>query len=389
MKKLIMIICLMIFLCACTRNVSEKESNTYIYASKEINFTLEIPHSWEEKVGIIENKSSVTFFWMNADNIYMPLFEILENKKIIRYSLDYLEDEDFVDQVLVVIESLKNEEVIINNEFHPLVYINTSTKQTNPSDNVKLRIVTIAVANEYDTYQYKKGAIDQSGNIVINPEYTHISEFKDEIATGFLDDYQYIFNAKGDITFATNQMVLLNAGEDKVVFAYKNSNEAYDFSNYGYMNTKGEVIIPAQFDIAYAFSEGVALVRDVDGEEHYIDGRGQKTELMEIETNNNFVDDKLETLKADYEDVKYIFEGFYAYREDGLWGIIDYKNEVISEPIYNSMSNMHEGIAQVTFNGLNAAINSDNNVIWYQIIPEKSEFEFDQFLYTEYPYFEE
>jgi hypothetical protein len=40
-------------------------------------------------------------------------------------------------------------------------------------------------------------------------------------------------------------------------------------NKYGYINNTGEIVIKPQFDLAYAFSEGLAVV-EVNGKEGFI-----------------------------------------------------------------------------------------------------------------------
>ena len=55
----------------------------------------------------------------------------------------------------------------------------------------------------------------------------------------------------------------------------------WDTGLYGYLNTKGEKVIPAQYAPAFHFSDGVARVKDTDGEFHFIDETGNVIREME------------------------------------------------------------------------------------------------------------
>ena len=73
---------------------------------------------------------------------------------------------------------------------------------------------------------------------------------------------------------------------------------------YGYADSRGRMIIPARFDMADAFSEGLALVRE-DGRFGYINTRGSFA------------------IPAQYRHAFPFRDGFAAVRNGGQWLLLD------------------------------------------------------------------
>jgi hypothetical protein len=73
---------------------------------------------------------------------------------------------------------------------------------------------------------------------------------------------------------------------------------------YGYADSTGVMIIPARFDLADAFSEGLALVGQ-NGRFGYIDSRGSFA------------------IPASYRHALPFRDGYAAVRNDGVWMFLD------------------------------------------------------------------
>lgn len=112
----------------------------------------------------------------------------------------------------------------------------------------------------------KYGVIDTLGNEVIPVEFERITEFSDGIAITYLDGTYYMIDKKGYIKYSSQNMII-NYSEGLAVI-YRKDKTA------GYINKDGILIIPYKFDVAYAFSEGIARVI-VNHKYGYIDQSGK------------------------------------------------------------------------------------------------------------------
>ena len=85
---------------------------------------------------------------------------------------------------------------------------------------------------------------------------------------------------------------------------------------WGYINKHGEVVIAPRFDMAWTFSEGLALV-GVEDRYGYIDAGG----TMVIE--------------ARFEDAWYFSDGLAPVQLDGEWGFIDRTGALAVDPQFD------------------------------------------------------
>ena len=108
----------------------------------------------------------------------------------------------------------------------------------------------------------------------------------------------------------------------------------------GYLNVNtGQIIIPAQYNRAWNFSEGIAAVLK-DGVVSFIKEDG---ELAFSNTFPIYYDD-------DYSEIAFQFhQGLCVMRTlDNKWGLINTRGEWVVEPVYNSIDAPHFGYRRVT-----------------------------------------
>ena len=100
---------------------------------------------------------------------------------------------------------------------------------------------------------------------------------------------------------------------------------------WGYIDTKGNLIILPIYDDAWPFSEGLAAV-NLNGKYGFIDKKG------------NLV------IQPTYDDARAFSEGLAAVRFGEKWGYIDTKGNLATQPIYDDVKPFSEGLAQVQLN---------------------------------------
>ena len=100
---------------------------------------------------------------------------------------------------------------------------------------------------------------------------------------------------------------------------------------YGYKHN-GRVVIPARYDIASPFNNGLAYV-SINGKWGFIDKKGTLV------------------IPAIYDSVWYFSEGRAPVKIDGKWGFIDKTGALIIPAKYTSVGFYCEGLASVEING--------------------------------------
>lgn len=99
----------------------------------------------------------------------------------------------------------------------------------------------------------------------------------------------------------------------------------------GFMNPKGEVVIPTTFQKVYPFSDGLAAVQ-VEDLWGFIDADGKMV------------------IEPQFVEVDFFSEGLAAVREKEFtdpWGYIDKQGKMIIKPKFDLAEQFHNGIARV------------------------------------------
>ncbi len=113
---------------------------------------------------------------------------------------------------------------------------------------------------------------------------------------------------------------------------------------YGYRDEHGYIVIPAKYDNAWNFSEGLAFV-EVNGKWGCID----KTDKMII--------------PAKYDNAIIFSEGLAAVKINGKWGFIDKTDKLIIPAKYDTAWYFTEGLATVKINGRSFYIDRNGNEV--------------------------
>ncbi|MBQ2952710.1 MAG: WG repeat-containing protein [Clostridia bacterium] len=101
---------------------------------------------------------------------------------------------------------------------------------------------------------------------------------------------------------------------------------------YGYVNTDGEIAIPAMFIDARSFSEGLACVC-VNGLYGFINTKGEIV------------------IECKWNSAESFSEGVAAVRSGDLWGFIDATGAVVIQPAYTKVGSCQNGCIEVGYGG--------------------------------------
>ncbi len=169
------------------------------------------------------------------------------------------------------------------------------------------------------------------------------NEFNNGFAIVYKGNTPYLLNKNNDLFDLSEYDYISDTfGEYMVVGNYKNKT-----LKYGYIDNSGNVAIKPQYDRAYPYSEGRAVV--VKDNKYII-----------IDKDNN----ELYTLPEGYSSYSSFKNGYLIIEKDCKYTFLNDKYE-ICPLLFDSVENFNEGYALV--------INNNNNVLSYNYINEKYE----------------
>lgn len=270
-----------------------------------------------------------------------------------------------------------------------LLFIGCTSKK---SDEVSLKFIPVKQGEYW-------GYIDQSGKMIISPQFEEAFTFNEGLALVRTTDDKYGFiNEKGEYKIPAvykdaagfseglanvvkeNQKVEYIGKDGKTVFTPEGEIEyAYPFKDgmalvkignkYGYINRTGKVVIPVQYEEANNFSEGLAMVlveENEKGKYGFIDKEGKivitpqfekayygfKEGMAPIKLGNKYgfinKEGKI-AITPTYDDVNLFTNGLAAARMGGdLWGFIDKEGKWKINPQFEAVTGFNNsGISGV------------------------------------------
>jgi len=204
-------------------------------------------------------------------------------------------------------------------------------------------LIKVGIATEnQDTYytEYLYGFIDETGKEIIKCKYNYLADFYEGYAVaGMYDEYYYLYYG-----------IIDDTGKEITEFIYSNigylSNglfSAYKDSRYGYIDKNGKVFIDFQYEFAYDFSEGKALVGNYDYNTYVYD-------YFFIDKNNKRLTSNVFSSAGNYFEgisIAYNYADSYNY-SDGYDYDYDYENYNYNYS-YNILKYNGEPLVEDTF----------------------------------------
>lgn len=262
----------------------------------------------------------------------------------------------------------------------------TYTKVVNQYDRVRDFHEGLCVVGLKDSnYDYKYGAIDTKGNVVIPVEYDDVHNCQEGVCVVEVGGWNAkcgIVDAKGNVVLApcyhnmkdfNNGLAVVKdpqtelygfvnkKGEVAIPLSYKYATSFSDdlalvrvkSGKYGYINNQEEIVIPTIYDDAYSFSEGLAIVEKAN-KEMVIDKKG---ELIYTLPKNQSFDDVYGYQNGLILVVK-DRDGNWWDNDDQKYGYLDTKGNVAIDFIYDDADDFLDGIAEVEKNDRTFWINT-------------------------------
>ncbi|MCC8122200.1 MAG: WG repeat-containing protein [Oscillospiraceae bacterium] len=177
----------------------------------------------------------------------------------------------------------------------------------------------------------KTGFYNTSGQLVIPHNFDFASNFTDGLSVAYANNAYQLINTTGGTVATLNYGAVYGISDGMI----RVRTGDMITGKHGYVNLAGKLVIPAQYDFAEDFSEGLAAVADPSGYKYgYIDKTGKLV-------------------------IPYQFEGAYAFESglakvrtgtstNALYGLIDQTGKLVVPMQYTSIGEFSDGYAYIT-----------------------------------------
>ena len=220
----------------------------------------------------------------------------------------------------------------------------------------------------------KYGVVSEKGAVILPLKYSEINSNKNGY-TVTLNEKMGLFNSEGkEIIPISYRWIYTDKIDDNIPIAAKLDGKE------GYINTKNEWVIPPTYRDAFAFRQGVAIVKkgrnymcinlkgeaviqDFDNyviepsDNTYIVGVRKECKYMVYDLNGNLLDT--------YDGFINNWSGnaIFGVKKGSKWGYIDGYGKVIVPFEYEEVNNFSEGLASVRKDGKWGYINPKNEIV--------------------------
>lgn len=152
------------------------------------------------------------------------------------------------------------------------------------------------------------GFIDERGQLVIEPEYNKVGNFSEGLAFVTSEDVAGYIDKKGVLLFSTRP--------DKSYDFYEGvAINNVDGAAYGFIDKKGNITIPFQFDFARDFKEDLACVK-TGGKYGFVDKKGEYV------------------INPQFEYASSFSNGLASVRQGNRFGYVNKKGKMVVDPMF-------------------------------------------------------
>jgi hypothetical protein len=196
----------------------------------------------------------------------------------------------------------------------------------------------------------KFGVLDQNLKPIAEVGYDQMTDFNDYGILFLIRNAQLvILDTNGTIRVVPQVKDIADFSDGLAAVRWDTTpGDDSDFEQlkWGFMNTRGELVIETKFDEGYNFSDGVAFV-SIDDQYMLINKTGKVLLTMEA-----------------YSDFQSEFSNNRAYvKKDDKYGYIDNTGKLVLPCIYDYASPFKEGQAEVGFINTNLIINTTGQIL--------------------------
>jgi WG containing repeat len=197
------------------------------------------------------------------------------------------------------------------------------------------------------------GYVNSRGTVVIPGRFRSASKFKQGRAVVLEGDTRKIIDHTGaEVAMLPYDRVLEHRISEGMCGVAKDN-------KWGFVNDKGEPVIPCQFEWVDPFQENLAAAAR-DGKLGFIDRQGK----FVIEPQFDLVLRRDGANQTFHPDPCYFSEGLAAVSLDGKWGYISPDGRWVIKPQFDKAGAFTEGAAKVAVNNRMGYIDRTGNYIW-------------------------
>ncbi len=208
------------------------------------------------------------------------------------------------------------------------------------------------------------GYINLDGKFIIDPQYRQCFPFSDGFAPIVEKKTSYFIDLKGKkLETEIDNFVLFNVvGTGDKGFSDGMVSVAVDHK-WGYMNTKGELVVKLKYNKAYPFNSGFGITFLEGGHFFVIDKNGVETEIIGATACKKFTEnlapfknseglygfigtDAKVAIKPQFRRVGYFINGLaWAKSIDNTFGFINKTGEWVVKPKFKKVGYFNDGLA--------------------------------------------
>lgn len=263
------------------------------------------------------------------------------------------------------------------------------------SDEIRLFNEGMAMINDLVDQESEMrlyGFINKNGQLVVPKQYLDAVDFSEGLA--------WVMNRKerGYVDKSGKMVIQWDTVGFGSVFKEGLAAISNDKDRFGFINKKGEIVIPFEFDEVTNFSNGLARV-NILGKWGFINKNG----VLEIEADYDFALDFVEGVcfvgvpKADvsryipswgiinrgggkvvdfiYDEVRDFDSGLGCVKVDNKWKVIDYFGKAINEKLFDDLNAFRNGLAWAVEDDKSGYIDPTGKFVFE--IPKDAEFVVD------------
>ena len=220
------------------------------------------------------------------------------------------------------------------------------------------------------------GFVDKRGEIIVEPKYKDANIFYEGLAAvGDGKKYGFI-NIKGDT-------VIPLIFDDIFLGFSKGLSDVTRNDSCGYIDKKGKTVIQFKYETCYPFLSDHATVETFDGKTLLINKQGQHFQYdkekhnnirlwalntypgsFQTESGRGRVNEKGDTIVPPiYSSVSNFIEGRSVVELNKLWGVYDDKGKLLVKPQYENLMHFSEGLAAFKLNDKWGYIDKQGKVV--------------------------
>lgn len=193
----------------------------------------------------------------------------------------------------------------------------------------------------------KRGYIDNTGKIVIEPQFAGAGDFSEGLAVvatgrnrrdeGYIDETgKFVIEPRFDKARAFSEgLAAVGVRETwRVIDGEKTLvGSIHPSYTWGYINRTGAYVVEPKYLVARGFSEGLAAVRQANDKYIFIDRKGKRA------------------FRREYDYACSFSEGLACVMINGKYGFIDKSGKVVIKPQFSSPGHFREGLAAIRVGG--------------------------------------